>query len=452
MRAINALAPIRRRAQLRGFIFCFALPAALLVSLQVRGQGYTLEQCQQKAQANYPQVRQLELIEQTGEYNLNNASKGYLPQFSLSAKATWQTQVIEFPDIPIPGLVLPKQNNDQYQAAVQLNQVLWDGGQIGAAKEGIRSATEVQKQQYQVDMYALRSRVNDLFFAILLLDGQIEVNRTNLATLDRNYADVESYMKNGVANQADVDAIHVEQLALQQANIQLATAREAYGRVLFTFIGEPYHSDFTLVTPPLTGAPAIAVMAGAAPSPDLSTFERRPEMALFDAMAAQQTAQLKDIRSHNMPRLSLFVQGAYGNPGLNLFKTGWTPYAIGGVQLSWNFGNLYSTRNERRTVENNLRMIDIRRETFLFNTNQQAIGQNLALQKYLKLMESDQQIIDLRESIREATEAKVKFGTATGSDLMRETDLERVAHMNKVLHNIQGLQSLYELKNTTNNQ
>jgi len=234
-------------------IFCFVLP----IALQVRGQGYTLEECQQKAQANYPQVRQLALIEQTGEYNLSNASKGYLPQFSLSAKATYQTQVIEFPDIPIPGLVLPKQNNDQYQAAVQLNQVLWDGGQIGAAKEGIRSATEVQKQQYQVDMYALRSRVNDLFFAILLLDGQIDVNRTNLATLGRNYADVESYKQNGVANQADVDAIHVEQLALQQANIQLATAREAYGRVLFTFLGEAYRDDFSLVTPPLTGAPAL---------------------------------------------------------------------------------------------------------------------------------------------------------------------------------------------------
>ena len=423
----------------RALIF-FALPAALMLAApQARGQGYTLEQCQQLAQANYPQVRQLELIGQTEDYNLSNASKGYLPQLSLSAKATYQTQVVEFPDIPIPGVTFPKMNKDQYQAMVQLNQVIWDGGQIGAAKEGIRSATEVQKRQWEVDMYALRSRVNDLFFSILLLDGQMEVNRTNLAELERNYNNVQSYMRNGVANQGDLDAVRVEQLAVGQANIQLAAAREAYGRVLFTFLGEEYRDGFTLVAPPLA-------------APDMSTLEHRPEMALFDALADQQRSQLSAIRSKNMPRLALFIQGAYANPGLNFLKTGWTPYAIGGVTLSWNFGSLYTLGNEKRAVQSNLRMIDNRREVFLFNANQQAIGQNAAMQQYLKLMESDQQIIDLRESIRKVTEGKVRYGTATASDLTRDLNLERIARTNKVLHHIESLKSLYELKNTTNNQ
>ena len=43
----------------------------------------TLEECQRKTQENYPLVYQYGLVEKTKEYNLENAAKGYLPQFAL---------------------------------------------------------------------------------------------------------------------------------------------------------------------------------------------------------------------------------------------------------------------------------------------------------------------------------------------------------------------------------
>lgn len=46
----------------------------------------TLEGCQHSAQTNYPLVRQYGLIEKAQEYNLENAGKGYLPQFTLREK------------------------------------------------------------------------------------------------------------------------------------------------------------------------------------------------------------------------------------------------------------------------------------------------------------------------------------------------------------------------------
>ena len=42
----------------------------------------TLEECQRKTQENYPLVHQYGLVEKTKEYNLENAAKGYLPQFA----------------------------------------------------------------------------------------------------------------------------------------------------------------------------------------------------------------------------------------------------------------------------------------------------------------------------------------------------------------------------------
>ena len=63
------------------FFFTLSL-AAMLAHAQL-----TLEECQRRAQDNYPLVRQYGLIEKARGYDLSNAGKGYLPQFSLSGKA-----------------------------------------------------------------------------------------------------------------------------------------------------------------------------------------------------------------------------------------------------------------------------------------------------------------------------------------------------------------------------
>lgn len=65
----------------------------------------TLDECQRKTQQNYPLVHQYSLVEKTREYNLENATKGYLPQFALSAKASYQSEVTEIP-VKLPGVDL----------------------------------------------------------------------------------------------------------------------------------------------------------------------------------------------------------------------------------------------------------------------------------------------------------------------------------------------------------
>ena len=74
----------------------------------------TLEECQRKTQENYPLVHQYGLVEKTKEYNLENAAKGYLPQFALSAKASYQSEVTEIP-VKLPGVDLKGLPKDQYQ-------------------------------------------------------------------------------------------------------------------------------------------------------------------------------------------------------------------------------------------------------------------------------------------------------------------------------------------------
>ncbi len=423
-------------------IFCTVL--FTLLSFTIYGQ-LTIQDCYEKARVNYPQIKVYGLIGQSKEYNLTNASKGYLPQFSLSAKATYQTEVTEIP-ISIPGVDIPTINKDQYQAVAEVNQTIWDGGVIKSQKERIEADYEVERNQYEVDMYALNERINDIFFGILMLDEQLVLNSIYANELKSNYDKVSGSMRNGVANQADLDAVSVEILNTSQQKIELEATRQAYANMFAYFIGEPSGKGLQIIKPEIV--PQFAVR-------DLGITNNkewylRPELALYDANIKQLESQRKNITANNLPKFSAFIQGGYGNPALNMFEEGFRAYAIGGLRLSWNFGGLYTRKNDLRKIDNGISKIRVQQDVFDFNTRLKTIQQQTEIDKYLNIILDDDQIIRLRSNIKKASEAKVDNGTMSVNDLVRDISAEQTARRNKALHEIEMIKSIYQLKNTLN--
>lgn len=103
------------------------------VAISTRAQ-VTLDECRHAAQENYPLVRQYNLIQLAEQYNLSNASKGNLPQINISGKASYQSDATTFP-IDIPGIGIKGLPKDQYQALIEVQQNIWDGGQIHHQKK-----------------------------------------------------------------------------------------------------------------------------------------------------------------------------------------------------------------------------------------------------------------------------------------------------------------------------
>lgn len=404
-------------------------PSALFAQL-------TLEQCQEKARNNYPLIKRASLIDQTANYNLENAAKAYLPQVSFSAKATYQSDVTEIP-IKMPNLTIEGLTKDQYQAVAEVNQVIWDGGAVKAQQQVTKANAEAEKQKLETDLYALRERVNQLFFGILLIDEQLKQNDLLQKELQTNLDKITAYKNNGVANQSDIDALNVEVLNAQQRRIELNAAKKAYRDLLSAFTGENISEQTTIVKP------ALAIPA------DLA-LKNRPELSMFDAQANLFDSQISLVNAKNLPRIAAFVQGGYGKPGLNMLKNEFAPFAIGGIRFSWSFGGFYTKRNDLQLIEVNKSNITVQKETFLFNTQLQATQQSDDTDKYNNLMVNDDEIIRLRENIRKTTEAKLENGTASVTDLIREINAADMARQNKALHEMQYLISVYNLKNTTN--
>lgn len=398
----------------------------------------SIENCYKKAQANYPQVKQYGLIEQSKEFNISNANKGYLPQVSFSAKATYQSAVTKLP-ITLPNVTIEGLNKDQYQSVVEVNQSIWDGGVIRNQKKITEASSAVDKQKLDVDMYAINDRVNQLFFGILLIDEQIKQNLLLQDELKRNYNQISAYITNGIANQADLDAVKVNQLSTAQRKVELDATRKAYREMLSALIGEEIKEGTSLVKPSF------------AEEASLSSTVNRPELRLFEAQSNLFETQKSMVDAKNLPKLGVFVQGGYGNPGLNMLKNEFTPYYVAGARLSWNFGSLYTKKNDKKLLDNNLQNVAIQKETFLFNTNLKMTQQSNEIDKIKQLMRDDDEIIRLRTNIKKASEVKVEHGTLSVTDLLRDINSEDQAKQSKVLHEIQLLISIYNYKNSTNN-
>ncbi|MDR2823637.1 MAG: TolC family protein [Prevotellaceae bacterium] len=409
----------------------------------------TLVECQRLAAENYPLIAQYGLIDAAAEFTLDNISAVYLPQIQLIGQATYQTEVTKLKlkpeiqkyidyinssfgtDFSVETLIktMPK---DQYKAYLEATQVIYDGGQTGAGKRVARATAEVEKQKIAVSMYAIKQKVSDLYFGILQIDEQSKILELYYSDLQAIEKMVQSAVNNGIAMTSDLNIVRVEFLNLDQKKIELDAARNACISVLSAFIHRNLDENATFEKP--TDLEEISANIN---RPELTLIQRQRE--LFDA-------QRRTITAQNLPTLGLFVQGGYGRPALNMLDANWQPYAIGGVQFRWNFGNLYNRKRDLNLVNNNLKILNVQEETFRFNTNLEMSNLRPVVEKFKQLIEKDNEIVELREQVRQTSQSKYRNGIYQMKDLIADTNAENLAKQTKSIHYVQYLKSLNDLK------
>ena len=420
-------------------LLCGCLLAGLSAGAQV-----TLDECRRLAREHYPEIRQYDLVRRTEEYTLSNARRAWLPQLSFAAQATWQTEVPSFPNalagmLAQQGIDLPGMNKDQYTAALELNQTLWDGGKSEADKRIARAEAAEQARSADVDLYALQGRVDNLFFGILLLDERIAQTQLTLDLLRSNLEKVRALQRNGVAMQSDADAVEAELLTVNQQLTQVAASRDSYRRMLEIFTGRPLGGE-QLERPDA--------------SEPRSMESSRPELALFDATADKLTAQERLVKAATRPHFGLFAQGYYGYPGMDYFQSmmspDWSWNAMAGVKMSWNFGAYYTRKNSLAKLRTAKEQVEMQREIFLFNTRLQTAEESGDIARLRKALADDDRIVALRRSVREAAESKLRNGVIDTDDLLRKITDEAAAATARSAREIELLKTIYELKHTIN--
>ena len=417
----------------------------ILMMLPLAVQGQTLQECQQAAERNYPLIRQYGLIEQTTALTVENIGKAWLPQVTATAQATYQSDVTAWPDqmqtvYQQLGLNMKGLRKDQYRVGIDVSQTLYDGGMISSQKEIAREQGKVQAAQNDVTLYSVRKRVNEMYFALLMLDKQIELNKDLQELLGGNERKLQSMVKGGTAAESDWMNVKVERLNAAQKGESLESQKRMLQNVLSAFCGIEVRN----VTKPSASNVATA----------RSNAGERPEMQLFNAQLSLADAQEKALDAALKPRLGVFAQGYYGYPGYNMFEDmmshKWSLNGMVGARLTWNIGALYTRKNDKAKIQMQRDITETNRETFIFNNNLEQIQQSEEIQRYRKLMEQDEEIITLRQSVRKAAESKLSHGIIDVNDLVREINQENAARLQLSMHETEMLKQIYDYKYTTN--
>ncbi len=404
---------------------------------RVNSQALTIGECYSLARKNYPLIKQRDLITKTKDYSVSNAAKGYLPAFSINGQATYQSAVTSFPfTIPIRGFTLPVYSKDQYKIDGELDQVIYDGGVIKNQKQTAEANEIIQQQSLEVELYALYDRVNQLFFGALLVDAQLKQNDLLKQDVQNGIDKEKALVANGTAYRSTVDELTAQLLQTDQSRIQLVATKKAYLDMLAVFINKPVDQNTILEKP---AAPVLADSVS------------RPELLSYDYQKKTYDLQDKLLVAQLMPKFSFFAQGGYARPGLNELSNNFEWYYIGGLRLSWNIGSLYTLKNQKRLLNIDRETLDIQKETFLFNTNLTQKQQSSDIVEDIELVKKDDDIVNLRESVKKASQAQLENGVLSAHDYITEVNAEDEARQNRILHEMQLLQAQYSYQNTMGN-
>lgn len=416
----------------------------LFASVGLSAQTLKIDDCYRMAREIFPLVKQYELIEKTKEFSIENAQKAYLPQIGVYAQATYQSEVTKIPlDFealkPILGNnvpTIPEISKDQYKFYGDISYSLTGLVTNKNQSDLVKANAEVEKQKLEVELYKLRERINSLFFGILLIDEQIAQTELVKKDIQSGIERAEVAVKNGVALRNTADNLKAELLKIKQRATELQATRKGYADMLSMFIGQKIDEHTVFEKPFL---------------PTISNEINRPEIELFALQNRAFDLQNRFITNKNLPRLSLFLQGGFGKPALNMFGDNFDPYYLTGVRLSWNLSGLYTTQNERKQVATNQASIKLQQEIFLFNTNLALSQQRAEISKMQELITDDSEIIKLRENVKNATQTQLENGTATTNDYLIAVNAEAQARQNLILHEIQLIMYQYNAKTTTGN-
>jgi len=399
----------------------------------------TLEKCYQLAEANYPLTRQRGLIAETRDYNIANIAKGIYPQLNVNGTATYQSAVTTISLPPIAGynLHIPTVPKDQYKLYGEVSQTLTGFGINKQQRQISRTDAELMEQNLSTDLYQLKDRVDQLYFGTLLIDGQIEQNELAARDIQTGIDKVQAAINNGTDFRSSLNKLKAQLMKTEQHTVELRASREAYTDMLGLFINQQVDTNTRLEKP----APPV-----------LTDSINRPELKAYDLQAQQYKENLRLTRLNLYPQLSAFFQGGLGQPNpMNFLSTQLSTYYLTGLRLTWTIGGTYTYKKDRLISKNNQEMVLAQRNTFLFNTAQTMHQENADIRKYKELIRSDDDIVQLRESVSKTSAAQLENGVISVNDYLLDVNAAAEARQDRVVHEIQLLQTQYNYKYTSGN-
>eukprot|EP01093_Parvamoeba_rugata_P008431 TRINITY_DN23_c0_g2_i2.p1 TRINITY_DN23_c0_g2~~TRINITY_DN23_c0_g2_i2.p1 ORF type:complete len:417 (-),score=108.73 TRINITY_DN23_c0_g2_i2:1073-2323(-) len=393
----------------------------LLVGLpNVAQQSITLEECYDLVTENYPLAKQSKLFEAQNKLDAEVIATSKLPQLSLDAQATYQSDVIEF---PLAMSEIEPLNKDQYRATVSVNQLIYNGGATAASLDLKSAQLKTKQKQVEVSLYQLKQQINQLYFSVLLAQESQLLLKAKKAQLEAKLKEVQSGIKYGVMLPASDKVLEAELLKISQQFNALESNKATLIETLSSLISQPIVASTTFQKPLI--------------ETQLRTELARPELELFQFKKDEIENSETLLSKQNAPKLLGFATGGYGNPGLNMLDNSFQTFYTVGVKVNWNVFDWNANKKQRASLAINKDFIENETEIFKLNTTIALNQQQKEIDKIESFITSDLEIINLRKDVLKSADSQLKNGVITSSAYITELTNLYEDENTLIKHNIQ---------------
>jgi outer membrane protein TolC len=392
------------------------------------GQELSLDSCLSMARKNHPLLKQAGIIDQISELNQQNIQTLNLPQFDLTARASWQSDVTQLA-LKIPGFAgLEPLSKDQYKAYVDIKQKLYDGG-VGKNRQALEEADRlVSKQQNETELYKIKETVNTLYFNALIIQENLRIIDLKKQTLDERIKIVGSAVNNGVSLPNDLDQLRSEKLLTDQQETELKSTRTTTLALLEIVTGTTISEQTTF------SQPTLLVI-------NINGEFTRPEITLFSLQKSKIDKSEDVLTNSRKPYIYAFGQAGYGRPGLNMLNSNFADWYMVGAGLSWNIYDWHKTSREKSTLKLQKEMIDTNLDNFNRSVKMSLNQEENNAKKLKELIITDEQLVAIKDQITKRSAVALENGTTTSADYIRDLNAALQAKANLETHKVQLTQA-----------
>lgn len=433
-------------------VLIFALLS--LFAISANAEVLTLQSAINKARAHYPLHKNKDLLQKAQDLELAKLNISYAPRIKLSAKATYQSDVtaLPFSSQSLKGLFgatfnYKPLNKNQYNAQLEISQPIFDAGNLWANRATTKAKYSTQQAELDSALYAVQSSVINAYFAALLLSRQIEQSEIHAQDLANNLSTLKARYTSGVADKSDIDKLNMEILQTQSAILELENERE----IALNTLKELVNMDkIKLVTPQDSLDFLMLKNADFSDFADSVDFSLRPEMRVFALQNESIITSKNTETAKSLPYIDAFFQAGYGNPALNILKSGFQAYYIAGIRLNWDISNAYSTQQQSELRRVQMLQNDARKEEFLLNARIALKSQIERAQNLEIKISKNTQIIALQENITNSARARLQNGVLILNDFLSEINALNMLKLQNNYDEIELLRQIYEIRQNLN--
>jgi len=378
---------------------------ALVISFGlIQAQNISLDSCIVAAKQNWPAFKKQISIANKRQLVEQTLNKNYLPKLNISGQASYQSEVITFPEIPnMPGF-FPDLPLDNYNVEASINQTIWDGGIIKSQKNIQLAQNDIEIQQLNVETYGLIGKINDLYTNYLFFTTNEKILVLSMGQLDDNLKNVSSGVENGVILSSELDNLKAEKLKLKKELIHIHSSMQSIIEALNMITDLQLNTNYQFDIPLLASH---------------TNTLARPEIKLLEAQISYSQASISKYKTNRMPKLMAFGKAGYGRPGFDPLNVDIHGYYVVGARFAWDVWDWNMTKEQVQLVNLQQQMIKDNKESLQRQIATEERQYMLEELKYEQQITLDNEIEILKKNVYLSAESKMKNGSITSTEFLK---------------------------------